>query len=34
VIAEVFPVEVQAIFEKYKGAFAGRGITNLSKVAK
>src|SRR5262245_2583627 len=32
VIAEVFPVEVQAIFEKYKGAFAGRAISNLNKV--
>ncbi|MDH4063037.1 MAG: hypothetical protein OEW19_01455 [Acidobacteriota bacterium] len=32
VIAEVFPVEVQEIFEKYKGAFAGRAITSLKKV--
>jgi hypothetical protein len=28
-IAEVFPVEVQEIFPKYKDAFAGRGITEL-----
>jgi hypothetical protein len=32
VIAEVFPVEVQAIFEKYKGAFAGRAIASLHKL--
>jgi hypothetical protein len=32
VIAEVFPVEVQAIFEQYKAAFAGRAITPLNKV--
>ena len=32
VIAEVFPVEVQDVFEKYKGAFAGRAITSLQKV--
>lgn len=30
-IAEVFPVEVQEFFEKYKDAFAGRGITPLTK---
>jgi len=30
-IAEVFPVEVQEIFAKYKDAFAGRGITPLTK---
>jgi hypothetical protein len=30
-IAEVFPTEVTALFEKYKGAFAGRGITPLTK---
>lgn len=30
-IAEVFPTEVQALFELYKGAFAGRGITPLTK---
>lgn len=29
-IAEVFPVEVQALFEKYKGAFAGRAITYMT----
>jgi len=32
VIAEVFPVEVQEVFEKYKESFAGRAITSLSKV--
>lgn len=32
VISEVFPVEVQAIFEKYKGAFLGRAISALNKV--
>jgi hypothetical protein len=32
VIAEVFPVEVQAIFEKYKAAFAGRAISSLNRV--
>ncbi len=31
IIAEVFPVEVQEIFEKYKEAFAGRGVTEMSK---
>lgn len=30
-IAEVFPVEVQEFFEKYKASFAGRGITPLTK---
>lgn len=30
-IAEVFPVEVQEIFEKYRDSFAGRGITPLTK---
>ena len=30
-IAEVFPVEVQEIFAKYKDAFAGRAITVLNK---
>jgi hypothetical protein len=29
-IAEVFPVEVQELFAKYKEAFAGRAITELS----
>lgn len=33
IIAEVFPVEVQEIFVKYKDAFAGRGITEMSRVA-
>lgn len=32
VIAEVFPVEVLEVFEKYKEAFAGRAITSLNKV--
>ncbi len=31
-IAEVFPVEVQEVFLKYKEAFAGRAITILNKV--
>jgi hypothetical protein len=31
-IAEVFPVEVQELFVKYKDAFAGRGVTELSRV--
>jgi hypothetical protein len=31
-IAEVFPVEVQEIFAKYKDAFAGRAIAELTKV--
>lgn len=30
-IAEVFPTEVQEIFQKYKDSFAGRGITPLTK---
>jgi hypothetical protein len=33
-IAEVFPTEVQTLFEKYKGAFAGRGITPLTTFMK
>jgi len=32
VIAEVFPTEVQDVFNKYKEAFAGRAITALNKV--
>lgn len=32
VIAEVFPTEVQDVFNKYKEAFAGRAITSLNKV--
>lgn len=31
-IAEVFPVEVQEIFQLYKDSFAGRAITPLMKV--
>ena len=31
-IAEVFPVEVQELFLKYKDAFAGRGVTQLTRV--
>ncbi len=31
-IAEVFPVEVQEYFQKYKDSFAGRGITPLTKL--
>ena len=31
IIAEVFPVEVQEIFAKYKDAFAGRAISEMSK---
>lgn len=31
-IAEVFPVEVQDLFLKYKDAFAGRGVTELSPL--
>jgi hypothetical protein len=31
-IAEVFPVEVQDLFVKYKDAFAGRGVTELTPV--
>ncbi|MGQ0734079.1 MAG: hypothetical protein ACT4QD_10520 [Acidobacteriota bacterium] len=31
-IAEVFPIEVQEVFEKYKSAFAGRAITTLTKL--
>ena len=31
-IAEVFPVEVQDLFLKYKEAFAGRGVTRLTRV--
>ncbi len=33
-IAEVFPVEVQEIFAKYKDSFAGRGITPLTTFMK
>lgn len=31
-IAEVFPVEVAEYFEKYKGAFVGRGISPMTKL--
>jgi hypothetical protein len=31
IIAEVFPVEVQEIFAKYKEAFAGRAIAEMKK---
>lgn len=31
-IAEVFPVEVQDLFLKYKDSFAGRGVTELTRV--
>ena len=31
-IAEVFPVEVQDLFLKYKDAFVGRGVTELTPV--
>ena len=31
-IAEVFPVEVQEIFAKYKDAFAGRALTEMTRV--
>src|SRR5687768_16388418 len=30
IISEVFPVEVQEIFAKYKDAFAGRAVTDLT----
>lgn len=32
VITEVFPVEVQELYQKYKDSFAGRGISALTKV--
>ncbi len=31
-IAEVFPVEVQEYFQKYKDSFVGRGITPMTKL--
>jgi hypothetical protein len=31
-IAEVFPVEVQEVFQKYKESFVGRAIASLTKV--
>jgi hypothetical protein len=32
IITEVFPTEVQAVYQKYKDSFAGRGISALTKV--
>jgi len=32
VVTEVFPVEVQAVYQKYKDSFAGRGISALTKI--
>ena len=32
VVTEVFPVEVQAVYQKYKDSFAGRGISALTKL--
>ena len=32
VVAEVFPVEVQEVFQKYKDAFAGRAVSVLNRV--
>lgn len=32
IINEVFPSEVQALFEKYKNSFAGRGISVVTKI--
>jgi hypothetical protein len=32
IITEVFPVEVQALYQKYKDSFAGRGINVLNKL--
>lgn len=32
IVTEVFPVEVQTVYQKYKDSFAGRGITVLNKV--
>jgi hypothetical protein len=32
IVTEVFPVEVQAVYQKYKDSFAGRGITALTKI--
>lgn len=32
VVTEVFPVEVQEVYAKYKDAFAGRGISALTKL--
>ena len=32
VVTEVFPVEVQAVYQKYKDSFAGRQIIPLNKI--
>ena len=32
VITEVFPVEVQSLYQLYKDSFAGRGISVLTKI--
>ena len=32
VVTEVFPVEVQTVYQKYKESFAGRSIIALTKV--
>jgi hypothetical protein len=32
VVTEVFPVEVQEVYAKYKDSFAGRQIINLNKI--
>ena len=32
IISEVFPVEVQEVFQKYKDSFVGRAIASLTKV--
>ena len=32
IVTEVFPVEVQAVYQKYKDSFAGRGISALTKI--
>lgn len=32
IITEVFPTEVQAVYQKYKDSFVGRGISALNKV--
>jgi len=32
IVTEVFPVEVQAVYQKYKDAYVGRGIAPLTKV--
>jgi len=32
IVTEVFPVEVQAVYQKYKDSFAGRGISSFTKV--